>query len=210
MALWFNVAIVATSFAVMEFLAWATHKYIMHGWAWRWHKSHHAPRRNLVEPNDAFSFLFATVAIALMIAAQTFPGWGLLFWVGVGMTLYGLVYWLVHDIMTHRRVHLPWQPSHGYLQRLIEAHHLHHVTREREGGVAFGFLYTPPVEELRKELVRQSGASIPHHSSKSPLLHRQSAEDHGSKRPASQHRSVAHARGSARLRQDPEAPSSHV
>ena len=40
----------------------------------------------------------------------------------------------------------------AYLRRLVEAHHLHHAVRGREGCVSFGFLYAPPLPVLRERL----------------------------------------------------------
>ncbi|VAW03475.1 Beta-carotene hydroxylase, partial [hydrothermal vent metagenome] len=38
------IAIILTVLAstiAMEFIAWGTHKYIMHGFGWSWHRDHH-------------------------------------------------------------------------------------------------------------------------------------------------------------------------
>ena len=35
--------IVLTAFLFMEFAAWATHKYVMHGFLWYLHEDHHVP-----------------------------------------------------------------------------------------------------------------------------------------------------------------------
>ena len=37
------VLIVLASAAAMEFVAWSSHKYIMHGFGWAWHRDHHEP-----------------------------------------------------------------------------------------------------------------------------------------------------------------------
>ena len=36
-----NILIVLGTFIFMEGVAWFTHKYVMHGFLWSWHKSHH-------------------------------------------------------------------------------------------------------------------------------------------------------------------------
>jgi beta-carotene 3-hydroxylase len=38
-----NFAIVVLTVVVMEGVAWAAHRYVMHGWGWGWHRSHHEP-----------------------------------------------------------------------------------------------------------------------------------------------------------------------
>ena len=40
--------------AAMEFVAWFSHKYIMHGFGWAWHRDHHEPHDNKLEKNDLF------------------------------------------------------------------------------------------------------------------------------------------------------------
>ena len=40
------------TFLSMEAFAWLTHKYIMHGFMWRWHESHHVHHKNALEKND--------------------------------------------------------------------------------------------------------------------------------------------------------------
>lgn len=33
-----NILLLILGFVLMEFVAWLTHKYVMHGFLWRWHK----------------------------------------------------------------------------------------------------------------------------------------------------------------------------
>jgi hypothetical protein len=48
------------TFAIMEFMAWFIHKYIMHGVLWVLHKDHHQKDHDSwFERNDAFFLFFA-------------------------------------------------------------------------------------------------------------------------------------------------------
>ena len=49
-----NLVIFVAAFAGMEFVAWSTHKYVMHGFLWRLHESHHRKREGAFELNDLF------------------------------------------------------------------------------------------------------------------------------------------------------------
>ena len=49
--------IVFATVLAMEWVAWASHKYIMHGFAWAWHRDHHEPHDNLLEKNDLFAIV---------------------------------------------------------------------------------------------------------------------------------------------------------
>jgi len=145
-----NAAIVLATVAGMEVFAWGAHRYVMHGWGWGWHASHHAPRRGAFEKNDLYAVVFAGVAIVL-IALGTAGRWPLQ-WIGAGMTLYGALYFLAHDGLVHQR--WPWRhvPRRGYLKRLYQAHRLHHAVAGRTGCVSFGFLWAPSAETLKRRL----------------------------------------------------------
>ena len=155
MQVMWNVLIVVATVCLMEVVATLAHKYIMHGWGWGWHRSHHEPRHGWFEVNDLYAVVFALLAIAL-IAWGTAGLWPLQ-WIGAGMTLYGLFYFLVHDGLVHRRWPFNYIPRRGYLKRLYQAHRLHHAVRGREGCVSFGFLYAAKPENLQAELRRRHG-----------------------------------------------------
>ena len=154
--LWlFNVLIVLFTVAVMEIVAALAHKYIMHGWGWNWHLSHHEPHSSRFELNDMYAVLFAVLAIVLIWFGSR--GVWPLQWIGAGMTLYGLLYFIVHDGLVHQRWPFRYVPRRGYLKRLYMAHRLHHAVRGREGCVSFGFLYAPPVSKLQAVLRQRHG-----------------------------------------------------
>jgi len=147
---WLPIGIVAATVIAMEAVAWAVHRYVMHGWGWGWHSSHHEPRRGAFEKNDRYALIFAGVSLLFftLLAELWAPFW----WVGVGTVVYGLFYTILHDGLVHRRLPFLPSPKSGYLKRLVQAHRLHHAVRAREGAVSFGFLYAPPVRQLRRQL----------------------------------------------------------
>ncbi len=159
------LGVVLASAVAMELVACLTHRYLMHGPLWAWHRSHHEPRaaedgHGPFERNDLFALVFALLAIALMVLG----GWlqrPVLGWVGAGMTLYGAVYTVVHDGLVHRRGFWPrrWSaPRRGWLARLVQAHRLHHAVRGRDGAVSFGFLHAAPPARLARQLREQGPA----------------------------------------------------
>ncbi len=144
-----NLVLMVGTFAAMEGVAWLSHKYVMHGFLWCWHESHHLPREGLFEKNDLFAGMFAIPSIVLIyLGTYMYPR---LLWVGIGIALYGLMYAVFHDIIVHRRVRIRYKPKSPYMRRIIEAHWVHHSTSGKEGAVSFGFLYSPPVNELIQE-----------------------------------------------------------
>lgn len=155
-----NIVIILCTVAAMEGVASLAHRYIMHGWGWSWHRSHHMPRRGWFETNDLYAVVFAALAIALIAwgawgAAGCWP----LQWIGTGMTLYGVIYFLAHDGLVHQRWPFRYVPRRGYLRRLYLAHRLHHAVNGKEGAVSFGFLYAPPVAALQHTLRIRNAAA---------------------------------------------------
>ena len=151
MMMWATVAAFCGSFLAMEFIAWAAHRFLMHGPLWVLHRSHHQPSGSGAQPNDLFAVLFASIAIALFAtgAAAADPR---LWWAGAGVTFYGAVYALVHDGVIHGRFGARLQSARGPLKRIVQAHRLHHARRSRENCVSFGLLLPGNVKVLARRL----------------------------------------------------------
>lgn len=143
-------AIAFVVFLGMEVFAWAAHKYIMHSWGWGWHQSHHEEREGWFEKNDLYAVVFAAFAILLFVVASY--GHPVVGAVATGITLYGAFYFIVHDGLVHQRWPFRHIPHKGYAKRLVQAHRLHHAVKGKDGGVSFGFLYAPPIDELTRQL----------------------------------------------------------
>ena len=139
MTLLFHILIFILSFAMMEGVAWFTHKYIMHGLLWIWHKDHHQKTKGFFEWNDMFAVIFASIAIALIISGLPQADWK--FWMGAGITGYGIAYFLVHDVFVHQRVKIFGKPERTYFKALRHAHRIHHKTIQKHGAESFGFLF---------------------------------------------------------------------
>ena len=155
--------IVFATVLAMEWVAWASHKYIMHGFAWAWHRDHHEPHDNLLEKNDLFAIVGAVASISMFaIGSPMVLGSGAWWpgtWIGLGILFYGIIYTLVHDGLVHQR-YFQWVPKRGYAKRLVQAHKLHHATVGKEGGVSFGFVLARDPARLKAELRRQREAGV--------------------------------------------------
>lgn len=136
---------------VMEIVAILSHKYVMHGFLWSLHRSHHEPRSGFFERNDWFAVMGAVPSIILLVIG-THYGLELITAIGAGITTYGMIYFGFHDILVHRRVKHGWNPQARYLKRIVQAHRLHHVIESKDGTVSFGFLYAPPIRVLKARL----------------------------------------------------------
>ncbi len=152
-----NIVCFFGALAAMEGVAWATHRYLMHGPLWVWHRSHHEPRLGVFELNDLFALVFAGIAIGLFAAGAVTEIAALTF-AAAGVTAYGALYALVHDGLVHRRFPLPIKARSGYLLRLARAHHLHHLTHAKDGAVSFGFLWPSNPERLAERLKTRSSS----------------------------------------------------
>lgn len=176
MQLLINAIITLAALIGMEAFAWFAHKYIMHGWGWGWHQSHHQPRQGPFEKNDLYTLTFSLLVIAMFaFGVRHAPA---LFYVALGISLYGLLYALFHDGLVHRRWPMRLRPR-GYLRTLVKAHHLHHASHTREGAVAFGFLWVRNYPALLDEFrtvraaaiaqVQPSDLAVPHHNRLNPI-----------------------------------------
>ncbi|MDW7690764.1 beta-carotene hydroxylase [Flammeovirgaceae bacterium SG7u.111] len=134
----------------MEGVAWFTHKYIMHGFLWVWHESHHQIRHGMFEKNDLFAVVFSLPAIVLIFIGSENPNLRELMFVGFGITGYGLFYFIFHDIIVHRRIKIKYKAKTEYMKRIMNAHYVHHAVHSKEGAEAFGFLYAPKKYKLKK------------------------------------------------------------
>lgn len=150
-------AIVLASVIGMELWAWYAHKYIMHGWGWGWHRDHHEPHDNTFEKNDLFAVVFGLICTAMYILGSLYWEW--LWWAAVGVSIYGVIYTLIHDGLVHQR-YFRWVPKKGYAKRLVQAHKLHHATIGKEGGVSFGFVFARDPQVLKAELREQAKTGV--------------------------------------------------
>ena len=142
--------------AFMEGVAWVMHRYLMHGPLWFIHRSHHVKSEGWFEVNDAFGIVFAVASMILLHLGR--DGAPVLFGMGLGLMGYGIIYFMLHDVLVHRRIPHRFTPTEGYLARIVQAHHLHHVTHDRDGAVSFGFVMAPSPDRLRKMLAARKAA----------------------------------------------------
>jgi beta-carotene 3-hydroxylase len=136
-----NTIIVISVFILMEGVAWFTHKYIMHGFMWTWHHSHHVPRKGRFERNDLFAVVFSLPSIGLFYYSTYYMESFYLTSVAIGILAYGLFYFLFHDVLVHQRIKFRAKITSNYLKRLLNAHYAHHTTHTKEEGESFGFLF---------------------------------------------------------------------
>ncbi len=148
---------VAGAVVFMEVFAWWAHKYVMHGWGWGWHRDHHEPHDNVLEKNDLFAVVFGSIVVAMFTIGYFVSD--MLWWFAMGITVYGVIYTVIHDGLVHQR-YFKWVPKRGYAKRLVQAHKLHHATVGKEGGVSFGFVFARDPAKLKADLKRQREAGI--------------------------------------------------
>ena len=157
------ILIVVATFLAMEFVAWGSHKYIMHGFGWGWHRDHHEPHDKVLEKNDRYALVGAAMSIAAFALGSPLVmganAWAPGTWIGLGILLYGIVYSLIHDGLVHQR-YFHWVPRKGYARRLVQAHRLHHATIGKEGGVSFGFVFARDPVVLKRDLKAQRERGI--------------------------------------------------
>ena len=142
------IAVVA--FVVMEPVTAASHRWLMHGVGERLHRSHHRPSGRGWEANDWFPVMFASVVLVTMWVGFNRDGFGALVPVAVGVTAYGAAYATVHAVYIHGRLRWFGDRRFAPLDRLAEAHRIHHLY----GGAPYGMLLPVVPAELRQRAAR--------------------------------------------------------
>jgi beta-carotene 3-hydroxylase len=149
------VVVMLLSFAAMEWVAWAMHRYVMHGLLWVLHRDHHRRERHGLQRNDAFFVIFA-IPSWLSIMLGSMRGSLLSVAVGSGIALYGLCYFLVHEVFIHKRLKFWRTTHHVYWLAVRKAHMQHHRHLTQEDGERFGLLWVTrqDIAEARQALSR--------------------------------------------------------
>ena len=137
-----NVSITTLTFFTMEFVAWFTHKYIMHGMLWNVHLDHHqVDKSKKIQKNDYFFLIFALPSMASIILGSINSNYFL--YIGIGIALYGFAYFIVHEIIIHQRIKIFRNTNSKYIRAIKRAHKIHHKNIEKEDGESFGMLIVP-------------------------------------------------------------------
>jgi beta-carotene 3-hydroxylase len=138
--------LVATlTFVIMEPVTYAVHRWVMHGRAMAWHRSHHRPSADRFELNDRFPVIFAALGLSAFAAGASVGSLSLLVPVSMGSAAYGLTYFFVHDVYIHRRFGI-YGGVLRPLERLKDAHRIHHLF----GGEPYGMLAPVVPAALRR------------------------------------------------------------
>ncbi len=139
----FWILIFLGTFFIMEFNAWFTHKYIMHGFLWSLHKDHHhKDHDSWFERNDAFFIFYAVVSMTCFYL-WSYEGIWFTLPIGLGILFYGIAYFVVHDIFIHQRFKWLRNIDNKYARGVRRAHKIHHKHLGKEKGENFGMLIVP-------------------------------------------------------------------
>ena len=137
-----GIIITLATFGIREFMAWSTHRFVMHGFMWYFHEDHHVPHQKIFERNDVFFLIYAIpswlcIMLGMMNASVVSVS------IGFGILLYGIAYFLVHDVLIHRRFKWFDNTDNWYFRALRKAHKVHHKNQGKEEGQCFGMLWVP-------------------------------------------------------------------
>lgn len=136
-------------FCGMEVISYLVHRFIFHGILWEVHRSHHEPNHGLFELNDLFSLFFAGVSIFLMYKGMSAPLQSTSFGLGVGIAVYGVLYFVIHDLFAHKRF-MPFKSDSKIMRVIRYAHQRHHQSIEKEGQEPYG-LFLFPYDKYQKD-----------------------------------------------------------
>ena len=133
------ILITLFTFILMEGITWLTHRFVMHGFLWYLHEDHHNPAGHTFEKNDAFFLIFAIPSwLCIMLGLQNKVYWVAA--IGFGIALYGLAYFIVHEVIIHQRFKWFTRSNNTYVRTIRWAHKMHHKHLDKHEGESFGML----------------------------------------------------------------------
>ena len=152
--------LVVAAFVVMEVASYVLHRFVFHGVLWRIHRTHHDPAHGHgkgIEWNDLFSVGFAALSMGLLWAGRADPLASTAFPLGVGIAVYGLLYFVLHDLYAHGRLG-PKKTTVSAAQAVKRAHGRHHQSLSKVGQEPYGLFLFPPCMGRRFERKRDRAA----------------------------------------------------
>ncbi len=82
--------------------------------------------------------------MTMFLIGTLYPEYAYLNAIAAGITLYGLTYFIIHEVLIHRRFKFMDKfRDFPYFKGLIRAHKAHHKHLGKEDGECFGLLYVP-------------------------------------------------------------------
>lgn len=153
------ILITLATVLAMEFVAWAAHKYLMHGALWSWHSDHHKPKyekNHFWEKNDRFFIVFALPSMFSYIIGSLYADYRFFLFIGIGISIYGLIYFLIHDVYIHQRFNWFKQLDGKYSRAILRAHGAHHAKHTKEDCESFGLLIVNPKYFKKRKLKTES------------------------------------------------------
>ncbi|RYE25361.1 MAG: fatty acid hydroxylase [Sphingobacteriaceae bacterium] len=133
----FPIVVILLTIVFMEVISWAMHKFLFHGPLWFIHKTHHQERHGFFELNDVFSLLFGLIACGLLWFDRENRSYA--FWIGAGISVYGIVYFIFHDWFIHNRFKA-FKLNNRYFSGIKRAHKIHHKSMHKNPSEEFGLL----------------------------------------------------------------------
>lgn len=136
------------------------HDRLWHGVLWPIHRSHHPEPMSdglRLEWNDLFVLMHVAVAVGTgLVAVHWVPGLlgAAMLGVAVGMSMFGMSYFVVHDGLAHGRLPVRFLLRFRWARRIRAAHEIHH----RTGGAPYGLFDGPG--ELRRSRQAERARSM--------------------------------------------------
>lgn len=131
------IALTIFGFVGLEIFSYIVHRWLFHGVLWRIHETHHIAKKGRFELNDIFSLVFGLISALLIVFAEKPLLNSIAFPIGLGIVIYGVLYFITHDLFTHRRF-FPFGSKNKTLLTIRHAHQKHHQTTRKQGIEPFG------------------------------------------------------------------------
>jgi len=127
----------------MEPITTLLHRYVMHEFGMKLHKSHHERIGKNFELNDLYPLIFSIIAIILFSLGTRVI---LLREIAIGVTIYGVLYFVVHEIIIHSRF-MKIKSNNWLFSYWRFSHNVHH----QYNAAPFGFIIPITPKELSQK-----------------------------------------------------------
>ena len=133
---------IVAGFVGVELASYVVHRWLFHGPLWFIHQTHHLRRRGTFEWNDLFSMGAGVASLPLFWMGRADPLNSVALPIGIGIALFGVLYFILHDLYTHRRF-APFKTDNRFAQTIRRAHQRHHQSAEKDGLEPYGLFFVP-------------------------------------------------------------------
>lgn len=132
----FTLLLILTTFIFMEIVSWIIHKYFMNHILREFYKIHHKPA--FLKIIALFILLLGGIATSLIYFGSELTDYR--FWVGTGISICGIAYFILHDNIIHKQLSIFKNIKINFFIDIGKAYRDHSKSKGRNSNCSLGLL----------------------------------------------------------------------